>query len=375
MEELLQLTIVGLVTGCVYALSATGLVVTYTTCGIFNFAHGAIGMLGAFTYWQMTVSWDWPPLLALVAVLGVLAPLFGAGVERVLIRPLHGASVDVTLVITLGLLLFLPLLWPPLAQPAAGAFEAWVLDVGQGLSVLLRTRGHALLYDTGARYPSGFDLGEAAVLPAIHALGISRLDTLVVSHADNDHAGGAPAVMAAFPQARRYAGEPERMPMPMDACAAGQAWAWDGVRFRMLSPAPGGAGKGNDRSCVLLVEGAGGGLLLTGDITAKVEPQVAAALGDGAPPVLLVPHHGSKTSSSADFIDAVAPPFAVVSAGWRNRFGHPKPEVLARYAEAGVPVLNTADGGAIGIEFPADAPARVAARWRLRDPRYWRETP
>ena len=276
---------------------------------------------------------------------------------------------------TLGLLLFLPLLWPPLAQPAAGAFEAWVLDVGQGLSVLLRTRGHALLYDTGARYPSGFDLGEAAVLPAIHALGISRLDTLVVSHADNDHAGGAPAVMAAFPQARRYAGEPERMPMPMDACAAGQAWAWDGVRFRMLSPAPGGAGKGNDRSCVLLVEGAGGGLLLTGDITAKVEPQVAAALGDGAPPVLLVPHHGSKTSSSADFIDAVAPPFAVVSAGWRNRFGHPKPEVLARYAEAGVPVLNTADGGAIGIEFPADAPARVAARWRLRDPRYWRETP
>jgi branched-chain amino acid transport system permease protein len=107
MTELLQLIVVGLITGCVYALSATGLVVTYTTSGIFNFAHGAIGMLGAFTYWQLTVAWGWPAPLALVAVLLVLAPLFGAGVERLLIRPLQGASVDITLVITLGLLLFL----------------------------------------------------------------------------------------------------------------------------------------------------------------------------------------------------------------------------------------------------------------------------
>ncbi|MBN8921832.1 MAG: DNA internalization-related competence protein ComEC/Rec2 [Rhodanobacter sp. 68-29] len=275
----------------------------------------------------------------------------------------------------LGLLLFLPLLWPPLAKPATGAFEVWVLDVGQGLSVLLRTRGHTLLYDTGARYPSGFDLGEAAVLPAIHALGIARLDVLMVSHADNDHAGGARSVAAAFPAARRYAGEPERMPLPMSPCTSGQAWAWDGVRFRVVNPAPDAGGKGNDRSCVLLVEGAGGRLLLTGDITVKVEPQVAAALGDGPAPVLLVPHHGSKTSSGQAFIDAVAPPLAIVSAGWRNRFGHPKPEVMARYAEAGVPVLDTADSGAIGIDFPAGTAARVTGRWRLRAPRYWREKP
>jgi competence protein ComEC len=275
----------------------------------------------------------------------------------------------------LGLLLFLPLLWPPLAKPASGAFEAWVLDVGQGLSVLLRTRGHVLLYDTGARYPSGFDLGEAAALPAIHALGITRLDVLMVSHADNDHAGGAAAVVAAFPQARRYAGEPERMPVPMTPCETGQGWTWDGVRFRVLGPAADAGGKGNDRSCVLLVEGTGGRLLLTGDITSKVEPAVAAALGDGPSPVLLVPHHGSKTSSDADFIDAVDPPFAIVSAGWRNRFGHPKPEVMARYAEAGVPVLNTADSGAIGVDFPVASPARVSGRWRLHDPRYWREQP
>lgn len=275
----------------------------------------------------------------------------------------------------LGLLLFLPLLWPPLPKPALGAFEAWTLDVGQGLSVLLRTRGHALLYDTGARYPSGFDLGEAAVLPAIHALGIDGLDALMVSHGDNDHAGGAAAVAAAFPAARRYAGEPARMPLPMAPCATGQAWSWDGVRFRVLNPEPGAAGKGNDRSCVLLVEGAGGRLLLTGDISLKVEAAVAAQLGDGPSPVLLVPHHGSKTSSGEDFIDAVDPPFAIVSAGWRNRFGHPKPEVMARYAEAGVPVLNTADSGAIGMDFPVAAPARVSGRWRLRAPRYWRESP
>lgn len=275
----------------------------------------------------------------------------------------------------LGCILFLPLLWPPLPRPADGAFQAWVLDVGQGLSVLLRTRGHALLYDTGARYPSGYDLGEAVVLPSIHALGIARLDVLMVSHADNDHAGGAAAVAAAFPAARRYAGEPQRMPVPMQRCLAGQAWTWDGVRFRVLSPSADRGGKRNDRSCVLLVDGVHGAFLLAGDISSSVEPAVADALGDGPPPVLLVPHHGSKTSSGADFIGAVAPPFAVVSAGWRNRFGHPAPVVLARYASAHVPVLNTADNGAIALDFPVDGPARVTARWRLRDPRYWREQP
>ncbi|HKR76408.1 MAG TPA: DNA internalization-related competence protein ComEC/Rec2 [Rhodanobacter sp.] len=307
-------------------------------------------------HWYLSQLTPWALLLATLGALWLFQP---RGV------PLRA----------LGLLLFLPLLRPPLAKPATGAFEAWVLDVGQGLSVLLRTRDHALLYDTGARYPSGFDLGEAAVLPAIRALGINRLDTLMVSHADNDHAGGALAVVNAFPGAHRYAGEPERMHVPMSPCVSGQAWEWDGVRFRVLHPAPGAADRGNDRSCVLLVEGLGGRLLLTGDITSKVEPQVAAAMGEGASPVLLVPHHGSKASSGADFIDAVDPPFAIVSAGWHNRFGHPRPEVMARYAEAGVPVLNTADSGAIGLDFPARAPARVTGRWRLRDPRYWREQP
>jgi competence protein ComEC len=275
---------------------------------------------------------------------------------------------------TLGAALFLPLLWPVQPVPDAGAFQAWVLDVGQGLAVIVRTRHHALVYDAGARYPSGFDLGEAVVVPSLHALGIDRLDLLMVSHADNDHAGGAAAVAAAFPMARRYGGEPDRMSLPVEACRAGQHWEWDDVRLRVLSPvAAGAASTANDHSCVLLIEGAGGRLLLTGDIASDTEPRVAAAMGPGAAPVLQVPHHGSRTSSSTAFIAALKPELAIVSAGWHNRFGHPRPEVLQRYAQAGVPVLNTALEGAVQVDFPAGAPSFVAARWRRRERRYWRE--
>ncbi|MGN6656989.1 MAG: DNA internalization-related competence protein ComEC/Rec2 [Rhodanobacter sp.] len=273
----------------------------------------------------------------------------------------------------LGVLLFLPLLLPPRSAPAEGAFRLWVLDVGQGLAVLVRTHDHLLVYDTGARYPSGFDLGEAVVLPAIRALGLPRVDTLMISHGDNDHAGGAQAVAEAFPQTRRLAGEPARVRVPMQQCVAGQAWQWDGVRFHVLSPLPGEGDHDNDSSCVLLVEGRGGRVLLPGDISSKAEPAVAAAVEAGPPPVLVVPHHGSKTSSGAAFIAALRPSLALVSAGWRNRFGHPRAEVVARYADAGVPLFNTAVEGAVEVEFPADGTPRRQPGWRRQQPRYWRE--
>ncbi|WP_049622572.1 DNA internalization-related competence protein ComEC/Rec2 [Frateuria defendens] len=276
----------------------------------------------------------------------------------------------------LGALLFLPLVWPPRPALADGAFQAWVLDVGQGLSMVVRTARHAMVYDAGAAYPSGFDLGEAVVLPSVHALGIARLDALVISHADNDHAGGAAAVAAAFPDAVRYAGEPEKMPLPMRPCQAGQAWDWDGVRFRVLHPPGAAPGKGNERSCVLQVEGRHGRLLLTGDIDARVESQLAATVADagvGRDTVLLVPHHGSRYSSTPAFIAAARPALALVSAGWRNRFGHPHPQTMQRYATAGVAVWNTADSGAIALAFPVDAPPRIEATWRRRQRRYWRE--
>jgi competence protein ComEC len=273
----------------------------------------------------------------------------------------------------LGALLFLPLIWPVRQQPDVGAFQAWMLDVGQGLSMVVRTRDHVLVYDTGALYPSGFDLGEAVVIPSLHALGMDHLDVLMISHGDNDHAGGAPAVAKAFPAAKRYAGEPQRMTIPMEPCSAGQHWEWDGVRFDVLSPATSDASTDNDRSCVLLVTGTGGRLLLTGDIDTDVESRIVRQWLPGLPLVLQVPHHGSRTSSSPDFIATTNPELAIVSTGWLNRFGHPRPEVLQRYASAGVPVLNTALEGAIQIDFPARTATYAAIRWRQRQRRYWRE--
>lgn len=272
----------------------------------------------------------------------------------------------------LGGLLFLPLLWPQRDIPAPGGFQLWMLDVGQGLSVLVRTERHALVYDAGARYPSDFDLGEAAVIPSLHALGIDRVDLLVASHADNDHAGGMPAVAAAFPEAERISGEPERLPIAMAACVPGTAWQWDGVTVRAL-PSGTASGPANDRSCVLLVEGKSGRALLTGDITSAVESVVAEALPYGPPLVLSVPHHGSRTSSSPGFIQSTAPMLALVSSGWRNRFRHPNAAVMQRYDEAGVPWLNTATSGAIQVNVPADRPPYVAQTWRQRQSRYWRE--
>jgi competence protein ComEC len=305
-------------------------------------------------HWYLPAVQPWAVLLALMGALWLFMP---RGI------PLR----------CLGVAMFLPLLWPPQRLPAQGAFEAWVLDVGQGLSVLVRTRHHVMLYDTGARYPSGFDLGEAVVLPSIHALGMASLDLLMVSHGDNDHAGGARAVATAFPRARRYAGEPARMPVPMAPCVAGQSWRWDGVRFRVLNPPSDEGDRDNDSSCVVLIEGRQGRMLLAGDISTRVEPRVARSVGQGAPLVLLVPHHGSRTSSGAEFIAAVHPSQALVSAGWRNRFGHPHPLVVARYAAARVPLFNTADSGAIALAFSAKEAPRILTRWRLRHRRYWRE--
>jgi competence protein ComEC len=312
---------------------------------------------GAHAY--LPEATPWAMLLAMVGALWMFLP-----------RGVPGRA--------LGALLFLPLLWPDRPPPSPGAFEATVIDVGQGLSVFVRTNTHALLFDAGARYPSEFDLGETAVLPTLRALGIGRLDVLMISHGDNDHAGGAAALAAAYPQARRYAGEPSRMKLPAAQCRDGQRWDWDGVTMTVLNPAPAAipaaATKGdNDQSCVLLVEGRAGRLLLSGDISRRVEPQVAARIPAGVPLVLVVPHHGSKTSSSADFLHSLQPAMALVSAGWRSRFGHPHPQVVARYAAAAIPLTNTADAGALRVDFPVDAPPRLAAGERKRQRRYWRE--
>lgn len=272
-----------------------------------------------------------------------------------------------------GALLLLPLCWPRLALPPRGGFVGTVIDVGQGLSVLVRTQRHALLFDTGAKYPSGFDLGEAAVVPALHALGVDRLDMLIVSHADNDHAGGAPAVLAAFPGAPAFGGEPDRGTLPLRQCTAGQHWNWDGVDFRLLHPPSPVTLHGNNAGCVLLVSGRGGRLLLPADTTSRVEPQIAQAVGTGPPLALIAPHHGSKTSSNEAYLRALHPEFAVASNGYLNRFHHPAPLIVARYRALGIPLLDTPDTGAVSIAFPTDAKPYITAEERFRQAHYWRE--
>lgn len=274
----------------------------------------------------------------------------------------------------LGLLLFLPLCRPRNPLPVDGAFRATVIDVGQGLSVLVRTRTHALLFDTGARYPSGFDLGEAAVVPTLHALGVTRLNTLIISHGDNDHAGGSVAVLAAYPGTPTWGGEPARGPVPMRHCHAGQQWQWDDVNFRILHPRPPYTLYGNDAGCVLLVTGKGGRLLLPADTSSRVEPEIARAVPPGPPLILIAPHHGSKTASSRAYLEALQPRIAVASTGYLNGYHHPSPLIVKRYAALGIPLLNTPYTGAVRLAFPARHPPRILSEERLRQARYWRET-
>ena len=304
-------------------------------------------------------QWYWPEPSASVLALAALGVLW-------LLLP-RGAPAR-----ALGVVLLLPLLLTRPPAPGRGDFEASVLDVGQGLAVLVRTRDHALLFDAGARFPSGYDLGEAAVTPSLRALGVRRLDLLVVSHGDNDHAGGARAVQAAFPQAALLGSEPRRSGLPLTLCRAGQSWQWDDVQVRVVHPALATPEGRNDGSCVLLIAGRRGRLLLSGDIEARGEAAVAAALPPAATPLaLLVPHHGSRTSSGAGFLRALAPRVALVSAGYRSRFGHPHPRVVERYHALAIPLFNTADAGALRLTFAADGPHVGSERARHR--RWWRE--
>lgn len=247
----------------------------------------------------------------------------------------------------LVLLLWLPLLSPPRELPAIGEAELTVIDVGQGLSVLVRTAHHALLYDMGPALPDGFDAGERAVVPALHALGVARVDMAVVSHGDNDHAGGRQAVAAAFPLPVVLA--PEGSPARGSAyCRAGQHWAWDGVRFRVLHPDRDFPYLGNEAACVLRIETDHGSALLAGDIGHYVERRLLAA--DRAAlrsDVVVIPHHGSAGSSDPGFVAATGARLAVVATGADNRFRHPRPPVVRRWCAAGAEVLDTARSGAV----------------------------
>ena len=256
----------------------------------------------------------------------------------------------------LGLPLMLPLLAPPLSRPAEGQFALLALDVGQGSAVLVQTAHHALLHDAGPKFSRDADAGQRMVLPLLRAQGVTQLDELILSHRDTDHVGGADAVLEGVRvQHMRSSLEPGhgllRKVAQHVGCEAGQRWVWDGVRFEVLHPQPGPPplqARPNTLSCVLKVTDAQGrSALLTGDIEADQEALLLAHSPSLLPAeVLVVPHHGSQTSSTAAFLQAVNPRVAVIQVAYRSRFGHPHPAVLARYAEAGITVVRSDHCGA-----------------------------
>jgi competence protein ComEC len=256
----------------------------------------------------------------------------------------------------LGLPLLLPLLAPPLPRPAPGEFEVLAADIGQGTAVLVRTHAHIVLYDTGPRYSAEADAAQRVLLPLLRSRGEDRIDLLMLSHRDIDHVGGAASLLAQLPVAAMASSLPEMHPLlatgvPHRRCTAGQTWDWDGVRFELLHRRQAdfvASARPNALSCVLRVQGQGGrSLLLTGDIEGAQEAALVDRLGLALrSQVLLVPHHGSKTSSSDASIGAVAPGTAVVQVADRSRFGHPAPEVLARFQALGVELRRSDACGA-----------------------------
>lgn len=269
-----------------------------------------------------------------------------------------------------AVMLWLPLLCPNLHLPRQGEADLVVIDVGQGLSVLVRTAHHNLLYDMGPAMPEGFDAGERVGVPALHALGVRRLDMAVVSHGDNDHAGGFPAVARAFPPALALTpdGAP---PLPNGrSCLAGQTWQWDGVRFRFLHPPLYFPYLGNDAGCVLRIETPHGAALLTADIDQIIERDLLRGnRADVRADVVVVAHHGSNGSSDPAFVAATSARYALISAGYGNRFHHPRPQAVARWQQAGAQVLVTMDTGAQHVRLGANG-VTVEGRRRLQ-PRLW----
>jgi competence protein ComEC len=308
--------------------------------------------LAAFDYaqWSQPRPPLWAALGALVGIAWLLAP-----------RGVPARWV--------GALWLVPLALVPTPGPAPGELWFTLLDVGQGLAAVVRTQDHVLVYDTGPRAGAAFDAGAAVVVPYLRAQGIRRIDTLVVSHGDNDHIGGAASILRTIPVARVLSSVPHELP-GASACAAGQEWRWDGVVFRVLGPPPGAFGRHNDASCVLHVAGAYGSVLLPGDIEMRAERElIARGRQDLASDILVAPHHGSLSSSSCAFIDAVAPRYVFFPVGYRNRHHHPHPRVLARYERAGVRRSDSASAGALETHIGARGVDVHAYRERAR--RYW----
>ena len=322
--------------------------------------------------WQQHAPLPWTVAAGIAGTLWLIAP-----------RGLPGRA--------WGVIWLLPLFVVRPEPPPHGAFRLTVLDVGQGLSAVIETHRYTLVYDAGPRFSETTDAGGRIVAPFLRAAGLRRADGLIISHQDLDHSGGTLSLMQATPVGWFASSLPAehaivvraqaqaRVGSEVMACMAGQRWTWDDVRFTVLHPTrveyDDPRAKTNDRSCVVRIDSDHGSALLTGDLEAKSEALLlrtdpSALRAD----VLVVPHHGSRTSSTPAFIHAVAPRIAVFACGYRNRFGHPRPEIVARYAAQSVPMSRTDMEGAVTLSF---APGRrlLSTSARVERRRYWMDAP
>ena len=366
-----QVSLVGFVANLVAIPAVTLLITPLALLGVLMaplWAAAAALVQALSTLLQWLAGWPGAVWTAAAAPPWAVACGLLAGLLALLPLPWRLRALSVPLV--------LPLLWPPVPRPYAGQFELVAADIGQGTAVLLRTRGHLLVYDTGPTYTPDADAGGRVLLPLLRARGEKAVDLLMLSHRDTDHVGGAASLLAGLPVRALSSSLSDDHPLRARGirhtrCEAGQSWEWDGVRFDVLHPLASDYGRTsspNGMSCVLRVQGDTASVLLTGDIEAAQESALLQRNEPGAlaSTVLLVPHHGSRTSSTAAFIAAVSPATAVVQAAYRSRYGHPAPDVVQRYAAQGIDVVRSDHCGA-WTQSPvgADVCERQAAR------RYW----
>ena len=284
------------------------------------------------------------------------------------IRSLHGA-----IILSFW---FIPIIIPTRDDLGPHEFRYSMLDVGQGLASVVTTQNHVLVFDAGAHYKSGFNLASAVVVPYLRYRGTSKIDKFFVSHNDNDHQGGEQFIRENFAIIATYRGEKEQGQLGK-YCVRGQDWEWDGVEFDVIWPLENGNYQGNSGSCVVRVRSRYGSLLITGDIEKIAEVQIARDFGSEIDvDVLQAPHHGSKTSSTTFLLDHATPKLALVSAGYLNRFQHPHYEVVKRYHDRGITIINTATSGAIEVVFASDGlgietSRRKAKKFWIKDSDFW----
>ena len=316
-----------------------------------------LGYLSELPY-SMIAFADQPLLLTIAATFGVLL--------LALPRGLSGRW--------LGLIFIAPIFLYQPQKPELGEFKLSVLDVGQGLATVLQTQHHRLIFDTGDRYSKTFDIGKVVVLPYLQAQNIHYIDKLILTHLDKDHAGGAKSIVDKLAVIQLLSSQSIRINQhTASPCVAGKAWQWDGVSFQFLSPSPMQKNfNRNNHSCVLQVKNQHHRLLMVADIEKRAEKWLLKhQTTELAADVMLVPHHGSKTSSTQSFLQAIKPELAIISAGYRNRFHFPHQSVVKRYQDLGIKLLNTETAGQVDVIFPSDNKAIIVHAKRLENKHFW----